>query len=493
VGRFLTEAALLCAAAVAAGLLLARGLLGLLLGLAPPGVARLTPDGLRPAVMLFAVGLAVGVTVIFTLVPAAQARRLARGGALQGALRIGRAEGGAGRARPAVRRALVVAQLALALVLLYGAGLMLLTLQRLHAVDPGFDTAGVLRVDYQLPPSRYPRGFERFPHWPEVLRFNEELLTRSAALPGVESAALTLDHPLDAGFTNSFLIIGREEESSEQGELTTRVVSPGYFETNRVELRSGRLFASQDIAGAPMALLLNEEAVRRYFPDGNPIGQRVRFWGIEREVVGVVEDERFHGLDRPSPPTMYAPVAQNPPLGETTLMLRTAAAPESLLGPLREIVRALDPAVALYGASTMSDTLAESLRRRTFTARLLGLFAGIALALALLGVYGVLSYVVVQRRREVGIRMALGASRGRVVSMVLGEGVALAAAGVGIGLVGALGLSSLLEGLVFGVAAWDLASGLLAALGLLLAAGLASAVPAARATRVDPAATLAAE
>jgi predicted permease len=388
---------------------------------------------------------------------------------------------------------LVVGQRAFALLLLYGAGLLLQSHRKLHAVDPGFDTASVLRVDYQLPPSRYPRGFERFPHWNEVLGFNDQLLARAAALPGVESAALTLDHPLDAGFTNSFVIAGREQESAEQGELTTRVVSPGYFDTNRVELRSGRLFGTQDVAGSPMVLLLNEEAVRRYFPEGSALGARVRFWGIDREVVGVVENERFHGLDRPAPPTMYAPIAQNPPLGETTLMLRTAAVPEALLGPLREIVRELDPAVALYGASTMADTLAGSLRRRTFTARLLGLFAGVALALAVLGVYGVLSYLVEQRRREVGIRMALGASRASVVSMVLGEGVALAVVGAVIGLAGAYGFSTLLDSLVFGVSSRSLVSGVVAGGALLLAAALASFVPAARATRVDPAATLAAD
>jgi putative ABC transport system permease protein len=492
-GRFLVEAALLAGGAVAGGLVIARVLLGGLLGLAPAGVARLAPAALRPTVLWFAVALAVLVTVAFTLVPVLQARGMAPGGSLPDALRAGRSEGGTGRARLSTRRVLVVAQFALALVLLWGAGLMLQSLRHLHAVDPGFDASGVLRVSYQLPPSRYPRGFDRFPQWPEVLRFNEQLLERAVALPGVESVALTVDHPLDAGFTNSFLIVGREQDSAEQGELTTRIVSSGYFATNRVELREGRLFGTQDIAGTPMVLLLNEEAVRRYFPDGSPLGQRVRFWGIEREVVGVVENERFHGLDRPSPPTMYAPIAQNPPLGETTLMLRAAAAPESLLGPLRGIVRELDPSVALYGPSTMEETLAGSLRHRTLTARLLGLFAGVALGLAVLGVYGVLSYLVEQRRREVGIRMALGATRGRVVSMVLGEGLALAGVGAALGTLGALGLASLLESLVFGVSPRNPESGFVAAAALLLAAALASFVPASRASRVDPAAALASE
>jgi ABC-type antimicrobial peptide transport system permease subunit len=190
---------------------------------------------------------------------------------------------------------------------------------------------------------------------------------------------------------------------------------------------------------------------------------------------------------------MYVPIAQNPPLGETTLMVRTTGDPEATLGPLREIVRELDPAIALYGEDTMERTLAGSMRHRSFAARLLGLFAVVALAVAVLGVYGVLSFVVERRRREVGIRMALGASRPQVVRMVLGEGLLLAVFGAALGMAGAFGLSSWLESLVFGVSPRGLGSGVAAAVVLLGAAIVASAIPAARATRVDPAATLAAE
>ena len=487
--RSLVEAGLLAAAATGLGIAIATVSLSLLLGLAPPEVARAAASGGSASMLGFSAALAALVTLVFGLLPVLRARRVAP----QDALRSGRGDDGPARSRSRTRRALVVAQVGLALMLLHGAVVLLRSLGELRAIDPGFDVSSVLRVDYQLPPSRYPRGFERFPNWTEVLGFNQALVERAGALPGVRAAALTTNHPLDAGFTNSFVVVGREAESAEQGELTTRMVSDGYFETNGVELRAGRLFDSGDVAGRPMVLLLNEEAVHRYFTEGSPIGQRIRFWNIEREVVGVVENERFYGLDRPAPPAMYAPIAQNPPLGETTLMVHTTGDPEATLGPLREIVRELDPAIALYGEDTMERTLAGSMRHRSFAARLLGLFAVVALAVAALGVYGVLSFVVERRRREVGIRMALGASRTQVVRMVLGEGVLLAVVGAALGMAGAFGLSSWLESLVFGISPRGLGSGIAAAVVLLGAAIVASAIPAARATRVDPAATLAAE
>jgi predicted permease len=479
--RFLVESALLSAAAGLAGVACGAALLRVALRAAPAEVVGRAEIGLDGVSVGFACLLVSLVTAGFTLVPLAQAQRFD----LQASLRSG--QGGArARGRLLCRRSLVVVQMAAALLLLAGAALLIDSMRRLLAVDAGFDTDNVLRAEYRLPVTRYPRDFARYPRWPEVNRFNADLLAGAAALPGVRSATVTSQHPLDPGFTNSFVVVGREDESSEFGELTTRLVSHGYFVTNGVEVLEGRDFDAQDTADARLVVVVNQTAVERYF-DGYPVlGERIRFWGLEREIVGIVADERMHGLESAAPPAMYAALAQAPQASAATLMLRTEGDPLALAGPVRRLVRDLDPEIAVYDVATMEQTLAASVAQRRFTSSLLGVFALAAVALAALGVHGVLSYLVEQRRREIGLRMAIGASRARVLRSILGEGLSLAALGVALGAGGAALLSPLVRSQLFDVTAGEPGPWAVVCTGLLAVAALSCALPALRATRVDP-------
>ncbi len=487
--RFLVESLLLTGFAAVCGVGVAvLGLRGLL-ALAPAAVRDLGDVSLDVRVLLFTLTTSVLIAVGFSLVPLLQTLRLD----LQSSLKDGRGSAGDSAAKLRLRRLLVVAQTFLAVVLLVGAGLLLTSLWKLRQVDPGFRTANVVRLDFRLPAARYPRDFSVWPHWTEVHGFNNELMQRLRALPGVGSAALAISHPLDPGFTNSFVIVGRESEAADQGELKTRLVSDGYFRTAGVALLEGRVFTDRDTADAPGVLLLNRTAQERYFPDSPAIGQRVRFWGIEREVVGIVADERMHGLKEATPPAMYAPLAQAPPRGAVTLMVRASGDPLQLVPALREAVWAIDRELAVYNVATMDETLAESLARESFASLLLSVFAILALGLALLGIHGVISYVVTLRHREVGLRMALGASRSRVMRMVLREGLVLAGAGIAAGLAVALAASRFVAALLYGVSPQDLS--IYAGVAVLLAgaAVVACALPARRATRIDPASALRAE
>jgi hypothetical protein len=271
------------------------------------------------------------------------------------------------------------------------------------------------------------------------------------------------------------------------------LVSHGYFETNGVRVVEGRDFEARDHADAPLVMMLNEAAVARYF-EGHPVmGERIRFWGLEREIVGIVADERIHGLDSAPPPAMYVALAQAPQVSVATLMLRTDGDPLALAAPVRDLVRRLDPEIALYEVATMEQTLAASVAQRQFTSTLLGLFALAALALAALGVHGVLAVLVERRRREIGIRMAVGASRVRVLLSVLGEGLGLAAVGLALGTLLAVALAPLLRSQLFGVGVAEGRPWALVCLGLAAVAALSSVLPALRATRIDPVRSLRAE
>jgi putative ABC transport system permease protein len=252
-----------------------------------------------------------------------------------------------------------------------------------------------------------------------------------------------------------------------------------------VPLRRGRMLEPRDGVGAPDVLLINEAAARRFFTGRDAVGQRISFWGRSREVVGVVANERFRGLGEDAPPAAYPPIAQVP-MTTATLLVRTTAEPATLVPALREAVWSLDPELALSGIEPLDRTLSDSMARPRFTTVLLGVFAALALVLASIGIHGLLGYAVVQRTRELGIRLALGAPRRRLLGEVVGHGVALALLGVGLGLVGALAFTRLLQGLLFGVAPTDPA--IFAATPVILAgvAVLASCLPARRATRVDP-------
>ncbi len=479
--RFVAESLLLTGVAVAVGVVLATVALRVMIGLAPPEVQALGPFVLERPILAVALLLCGVVGIGFGLVPLRQSSRLDPGAALGERATAG----SAGNSR--VRRLLVVTQMALAVGLLVQAALLIRSLANLRGVDAGFTEQSVLRADFQLPESRYPRDFSTYPVWPEVTSFNVGLVERMERLPGVESAAVGTNHPLDPGFTNSFNIVGRPAaEAQGQGELATRIVSSGYFETVGLPIVSGRAFGPDAGAETPMVLVLNEATVARYFPDENPIGQRLAFWGLEREVIGIVADERIHGLETAAPPAMYVPIRQAPPVGQTTLLVRTEGDPRTLVGSVRQQVVELDPDVALFNVATMEETVRVALARWRFTSALLTVFAAIALALAVVGVHGVLSFLVAQRTREIGVRMALGATRSGILGMIVSHGMRLALVGLVVGLGFALFGSRLLTGLLFGVGSQDPATYVLVCVTLLGAAILACAAPAMRATGVDP-------
>jgi putative ABC transport system permease protein len=376
--------------------------------------------------------------------------------------------------------------MAVAFVLLIGSALLINSFWRLSRVDPGFATSNVLRVSLLLPESRYPRDFQVYPRWPEVHQFNERLLRTLSDIPGIQDVALAVSHPLDGGFTNSFRITGRESEAASQPEMPTRLVSPDYFRTMSVPLVAGRGFEDRDHAESPLVMLINQAAADRFFPDDDAIGSRITFWGMEREVVGIVGNERFYGLAEDTPAAMYGSTSQAPPVGGEVLLVRTAGDPLLVVNAVRQAIWEQDADLAIFNVATLDETLAESLATERFTTVLLLVFGGVALILALVGVYGVLAYLVARRRHEIGVRLAIGASSEEIVRMVLRQGMVLALVGMFLGVTGAVALSGSLRSLLFEISPLDPATYVMAATGLVVAAGMACLMPALRASRVDP-------
>jgi predicted permease len=488
--QFLVEAVVLATIGTGLGIVLAFGMLDVLLAVAPPEIPRLSDTRLHGGVLGLAAGAGALIALAFGLLPALYSGAVD----VQQALKAqpGR-RATEGRRTRSFRSALIVGEVALAVTLVVGAGVLLRSFWSLSRVDPGFQTAQIVTAQYQLPASRY-RGqpTPEWPNYPETNGFHAALLDRVRALPGVEAAAVSAFHPLEAGFTNSFVIMGREAEFGSYPEIRIRYASPGYVETLGVSLLAGRAIEESDVAGAPMAIMINRTAAERYFPGADPLGQQLRWWGFVRQIVGVIEDERFLGLDTDPVPAAYVPMAQGAQ-AQATLVVRTSTDPALLVASLRSTLRELDPEVPLFGAGTLEQTVVESLASPRFTARLVALFGGVALLLALIGVHGVLSYSVAQRVPEMGIRMALGAERSSVTRAVVGEGLRLGLAGAALGLIGAFAASRLLESLLFGVAATDPATYAVVLVAVLLAALLASLLPALRAARADPLSALRAD
>ncbi len=487
--QFFVESLLLALAAAALGIAIAALALRVLLQLAPADLPRVATISLDPRVLTFTLGVTAVLALIFGLLPALTAR----GMDVQSALREESGRGAsATRAKARLRGALVVLEVALSVMLVIGASLMIRSVWALHNVDPGFEPRYLLEARYQLPPSRYPQDFSNFPRWTEISSFHRRLIERLESTRGVKSASVSASDPLQTGYTNSFVIVGREAEAANQPEIYVRSASPSYFGTAGVQLLRGRMLTDGDDADAPPVLLMNEAGAKRFFPSSDAVGQHVRFWGASREIVGVVANEKFAGLSSETPPAVYPPIWQVP-MPSVSLLVRTTRDPTTMVGALRSEMRALDPEVALYDVGTMGAAISRSIGRERFTMLLLGSFAALALALALIGVHGVLSYGVEQRRREMGIRMALGAQRSTVLRMIVREGMALSAAGTALGVIGALAVTRLLGALLFGVEATDAATFALVAATIMFAAALASFLPALAATAVDPAASLRAE
>jgi putative ABC transport system permease protein len=471
----LTESLVLSLAGGAAGTLLALWGTDVILSLAGRSIPRADQIALDAPTLLFAALLSIGAGLLFGLAPAL---RLSSGD-LSPTLKSGPGATVAGGGRR-MREALVVAQMALSLVLLIGAGLLLGSLDRLLRVPPGFRTEGVVTMGVDLPRSRY--GDDA-----KIMAFYDALLERLAALPGVSAVGGVNIAPLTgANSCDSFSI--KEHPPIAPGQepcAEARVSTPGYFHALGIPIRQGRWLEPRDAATSPPVALVNEAFARRFLPGEEPLGRHIEAGGAVREIVGVVGDVRHFGLGSEAPPEYYMPHTQVP--GAGLLIVARAGGDAAGIAPaVRAAVRELDAGLVPGRAITMEEILAGSVRQPRFRAVLLASLAASALLLAVVGLYGLMAYTVGQRLPEIGIRMALGAGRPQILNLILGRGLALVAAGLSLGLLGAALLTPLLSGLLFGVRAGDPAT--YAGLSAILAGAalLACLVPALRAARVEP-------
>jgi putative ABC transport system permease protein len=490
VRQLLTESVLLALAGAAGGLLLAVWGVDLLLRLKPEGIPRLDDVRIDGTVILFTVAVALVTGVLFGVVPASSATR----GLNETLKESGRGAVG-NRGGQRLRAVLVVAELALAVMLLAGAGLLLRSFMKLQAVDPGFTVAQALTFDISLPETQYQADARR-------VAFFDALTPRLRALPGVESVSAIMALPLSGmNFDISFEVAGRPPlPPAQQPSMEVRVTSPDYFASIGIPLKRGRFFAETDSAAAPPVVLITESAARQFFPNEDPIGKVITLgWGRRGatrraggQVVGIVGNVKDAGLGEPNPPQIYLPYRQWP-VGAMTMILETAVPPMSLADAVRHEVYAIDGNLPVSNVNTLDAVVAKSISQQRFYMLLLTLFAAVALVLAAVGIFGVLSYAVSQRTREIGIRMALGAHGRSVVSMVVRQAMVLVACGVGIGVALGLFLSQILAEMLFGVTPTDPATFAAVAAVLGAVALLASYVPARRASRVDPIVALRAE
>ena len=477
--QLLTESMLLSLAGGVLGLLLASWGIDLLVAYGPADVPRLHNVALDRYVLLFTLFVSTLTGLIFGLAPALQAGKPDPGNMLKDA---GRGTSHAGRSR--MRSALIVTEVAFSLMLLVGAGLLFNSFWRLLRTEAGFDSRGVLALDIPVSRTRYPKPEDRSAVF-------EQLIGRMKSLPGVRDAAAVSIVPLtDFDVELTFQIEGREpNKPGEEPVSDYTVTSNDYFRTMNIALQRGRVFTSQDTANTPQAMVVSEAFVKRYFPNEDPIGRRIIFDGnnpVPREIVGVVADIRRNGLDADVEPEMYVSHVQNPER-RLNIVIRTENGDASQLAQAaRAEVKAFDPNQIIWRVQTLEELLGTSVAPRRFNMMLLGIFAGVALVLAAVGLYGVMSYSVSWRTQEIGIRMALGAKRADVLRLVVRQGMTMTLIGLAIGLVGAFAFSRLMSGLLFGVSSTDPLTFVGVSIVLLFVALLACLIPARRATRVDP-------
>jgi len=488
-GQLMTESLLLAALGGIAGVLLASASLRSLIALRPADVPRLDQAVIDIPVLLFAVAITLLTAVLFGAMPALRAWR-------PPALSLREGGRGISSARSArVRGVLVVGQTALAMMLLAGAGLLARSFAQLQSVEPGFDTSPALTFNLSLPDAAYATEESR-------VAFFDRLMPRLQALPGAGPAAATLGLPLNrARFNISFQIRDTPPASGDQQpSMEMRPVTAGYFKAMGIPIVRGRAFQASDAMSSPQVVIISEAAARKYFPDGDPIGRFITM-GYRREegkprpggeIVGVAEDVKDRGLAYDASPQVYLPFAQMP-ISSMDVLLRTQGDPMTLAKSVEAVVRELDRELPLGRVRSLDALMAASVSQPRFYALLLGFFALVALSLAALGIFGVTSYSVVQRSREIGVRLALGANPAVVRLMILRQAMTLALAGVFGGVLGALAFSKAIGGLLFQLSPTD-PSTLAGVAGLLSAvAFLASFLPAHQATRVDPLITLRSE
>jgi predicted permease len=483
VQQILCETILLGLLSGALGFLLAQGSLTAVVTYVGDTLPRASEIDLDARVLLFTLSVSVATGIIAGLAPAWRLTRPT----IQSTLNQGLTRTATGSRDRRLRSALVVSEVALALVLLAGAGLLIRTIGSLRGVDPGFDQRNVLTALLALPQVKYPEQENR-------TRFADEVLPRIRALPGVETVSAIDSPPMTGGSTQPVAIDGEPARPmSEQPAVAVRRIMPGYLRAARIRLIAGRDFRDADTATSPPVVLVSESMAKQFWPNDNPVGKRLTMTfrpGVVREVVGVVGDVKLTGLDAAEPvSTLYAPFAQGT-WGFFTLVLRTTVPPRTVVPALTSAVHEIDAELPLLRVLTMEEIVSASIGQRRFAMQLLGAFAGFALLLAAVGIYSVLSWTVRQRVREIGIRRALGASVPDVIRMVVVEGLRPTLWGVVVGLISALVLGRVIAAMVYGVSPHDGAT-LAAVAAILTIVGVtASLVPAYRATRIDPAIAL---
>ena len=472
--QLLTESSLLALMGGGAGLLMSAWMSDLIL------LFNL-PPALDPSLDRWVLGFTLLVSLLtgllFGLAPAIQASRLDLVPALKDSVEIAN--------RPvlrfSLRDALVVAQVALSLLLLIGSGLFLRSLQNAYSTDLGFETRNALLASVDLSLQGYSQAQEKV--------FEETLQERLESLPGVQSVTATRFMPVsNSGMRGGVTIEGHQAQPGEDSEININIVALNYLRTMGIPLMRGRDFAAQDNESAPRVAIINDAMAHSYWPDQDPIAKRISFSGPKGpfvEIAGVVKTGTYRTIGEASIPYIYLPLAQNR-AGQFTIIARTAGNPIALAAALRVEVQALDKSLPVFDIKTMNEHIGEALSQERMIATLLGIFGSLALLLAGVGIYGVMSYSVTQRRREIGVRMALGAESRDILKLIVGRGLMLTLSGVGIGLAAALALTRVAAGMLFGVSATDPLTFVAISVLLTGVALAASFVPARRASRVDP-------
>ena len=488
VRQLVTESVLLAVVGGVAGTMLALWGVDLLLAMAPQGLPRIDEVSVNGTVLLFTAGVTALTGVLFGVFPALHAARANVSGMLKDGMRG--SSGGVASRR--ARNTLVMAEMALAVVLLVGAGLLIRSFSKLMAVDPGFRTERVVTFSISAPDAKYSQYAER-------RRLVADLVERMKRVPGAQGTAVVTGLPLSNMMMRTWAhLVGTPPDKPSERKVTdVAMATPGYFSTMGIPIVAGRDFSDRDGSGAPVVSIVNQEFVRRYFPNENPIGKRIELgWEQDTattggnmtlggEIVGVVGNVKRRGLSEEVYPETYASYMQ-PTFAAFSVVVRSTSDPSSVMAAIRAQVREVDRDLPISELRQLQELVASSVSRPRFYTMLLGVFASIALVLAAVGIYGVISYAVSLRTRELGIRIALGATGRQVSRLVLRQGVSLALAGVVVGAAGAYWLTRLLNKLLFGVTATDTVT--YAAVGGLLTAiaALACYIPARRAARVDP-------
>jgi putative ABC transport system permease protein len=445
----------------------------------PADIPRFSDAGLDPTVLLFTLATSILTGVFFGLAPALQASKTN----LNEALKEGGRSTTDGRARHRVRSLLIVSEVALSLVLLVGAGLLIKSFLRLRTTNPGFNAKNVLTASVSLPVARYPKD-------ELVARFYRQAVEGVARMPGIEAVDAILPLPFsENSISTSFSLEGQPDPGPGARPIAgARIITPGYIQAMGIPLISGRTFNERDAAGAPWVILINEALARRFFPDEDAVGRRLSLGlnDIHGEIVGVVGDVRNRSLDKEAGPEFYVP-SQQLPVNTMSLVVRTTSDNlTSVGGPLRSVVQELDKDLPLYRVRPMESLVSATVARQRFSMTLIMAFAGLALALAAVGIFSVMSFLVAQRTHEIGVRMALGAQPRAIVSLVVRHGAALTLVGIAAGLGVAFAVTRVMRSLLYEVSATDPATFIIVPLLVTVVALAASFIPARRATKVDP-------